>query len=86
MPKKDKAAPKAGMAKSEVAKVAKQQVKSRTDELVDDDEFDTDIDLYDDALEKSASEGKVHPSARRKLEDYLEEKRLRRDIEDDFDF
>lgn len=77
MPKKDKAA---------LSRDAKQQVKKRTDELLDDDEFGADTDFDDETLEKSVTEGRVHTSARRKLEDYLEEKRLRRDIEDDFDF
>lgn len=78
---------KLGKAKAQMAKDARQQVKERTDELLDDDDFGTDIDFDDDALLiKSAEEGKIHTSARRKLEDYLEERRLRRDLEDDFDF
>jgi len=72
--------------KQKMAKEAKLQVKKRTDELLDDDEFDTDIELDSEALKLEAMEDdKIHTSARRKLEDYMEEKRLRRDIEDDFD-
>ena len=77
----------AKLSKSKIAKQAKLQVKKRTDELLDDDEFDTDIELDAEALKlEEMGEGKLHTSARRKLEDYLEEKRLRRAIEDDFDF
>jgi len=91
MSKKDKAAPKTKLAEVEIArdqiaKDARQRVKARTDELLDDDEFGSDIDFDDEALiERAAGDGKLHISARRKLEDYLEEKRLRMDIEDDFD-
>ncbi|MGD8926045.1 MAG: hypothetical protein PVG20_04310 [Thioalkalispiraceae bacterium] len=78
MSKKDKAA---------LSKDAKQQVKKRTEELLDDDDFGTDIDFDDESLLlKPVDDGQIHISARRKLEDYLEEKRLRRAIEDDFDF
>ena len=77
----------AKLSKTKMAKEAKLQVKKRTDELLDDDEFDAGIELDDEALKLEEREvGKIHTSARRKLEDYLEEKRLRRDIEDDFDF
>lgn len=86
MSEEDKAALTNGMAKDEMANDARQRVKARTDELLDDDEFGSGIDFDDEALmDKSAGDGKLHTSARRKLEDYLEEKRLRRDIEDDFD-
>jgi len=75
------------LSKSKMAKQAKLQVKKRTEELLDGDEFDAGIELDDEALKlEEMGEGKLHTSARRKLEDYLEEKRLRRDIEDDFDF
>lgn len=78
---------KLGKAKAQMAKDARQKVKERTEELLDDDDFGTDIDFDDDALlTKSSEEGKIHTSARRRLEDYLEERRLRRDLEDDFDF
>ena len=87
MSEKDKAATKNEMAEDEMARDARQRVKARTDELLDDDEFGSDIDFEDETLmDKSAGDGKLHTSARRKLEDYLEEKRLRMDIEDDFDF
>ena len=88
MSNKDKAAPKRfGMAKDKMAKEARQQVKKRTDDLLDDDEFGTDIDFDNETLmEKPIGDRKLHTSARQKLEDYLEEKRLRNDIEDDFDY
>ena len=73
--------------KAALSKDAKQQVKKRTEELLDDDDFGTDIDFDDESLLlKPAGDSQIHISARRKLEDYLEERRLRRDIEDDFDF
>jgi len=73
--------------KAAISKDAKQQVKKRTEELLDDDDFGTDVDFDDESLLiKPADDGQLHISARRKLEDYLEEKRLRKAIEDDFDF
>ncbi len=77
----------AKLSKTKMAKEAKLQVNKRTDELLDDDEFDAGLELNDEALmPEEMEDGKIHTSARRKLEDYLEEKRLLRDIEDDFDF
>ena len=73
--------------KAAISKDAKQQVKKRTEELLDDDDFGTDVEFDDDSLLlKPVDDGQLHISARRKLEDYLEERRLRKAIEDDFDF
>ena len=84
---KEKVMPLTGKAKSQMAKDARQQVKKRTEDLLDDDDFEAEIDFDDEALvSKSVEDRVIHTSARRKLEDYLEEKRLRRALEDDFDF
>ncbi|MGD9386338.1 MAG: hypothetical protein PVF28_07265 [Thioalkalispiraceae bacterium] len=88
MPGRVKAAlTKVGMTKDKMARAAKQQVKKRTDELLDDDDLSTEIEFDEESLlVQPAEDGNIHLSARRKLEDYLEERRLRRAIEDDFDY
>jgi len=64
---------------------AKEQVNKRTDELIDDDEV-VDLDFDENGLLTDlASKADKNLAARRRLEDYLEEKRLRNEIGDDFD-
>jgi len=65
---------------------AKEQVNKRTDELIDDDEV-VDLDFDDNGLlTDMASTADKNQAARRRLEDYLEEKRLRNEIGDDFEY
>lgn len=73
--------------KAKVAEQAKEQVNQRTEDLIDDDaeEFDLDFD-ENGLLTKIETTGDKNLAARRRLEDYLEEKRLRMELGDDFDF
>jgi hypothetical protein len=66
---------------------AKAKVKERTDDLLDDDP-DMDVD-YDDAgvlVQTEASKADQRMLTRRRLENYLEERRLQKEIGDDYDF
>ena len=78
-----------GMSKKSKAALtteAKEQVNKRTDDLIgDDDDIDLDFD-ENGLLTKLESAGDPKLAARRRLEDYLEEKRLRNEISDDFDY
>lgn len=63
---------------------AKAQLEKRTDDLIDDD-----IDLDDDGVEDDVVTRldffeNERIAARRRLEDYMEEKRLRDELGDDF--
>jgi len=72
--------------KTRTAEDAKEQVNKRTDDLIDDDgEIDLDFD-ENGLLTKVDSVADRNLAARRRLEDYLEEKRLRNEIMDDFDY
>lgn len=66
---------------------AKAKVKERTDDLLDDDP-DMDVD-YDDTgvlIQTEASKADQRMLTRRRLENYLEERRLQKEIGDDYDF
>ena len=66
---------------------AKAKVKERTDDLLDDDS-DIDVD-YDDAgilVQTESSKADQRMLTRRRLENYLEERRLQKEIGDDYDF
>jgi hypothetical protein len=72
--------------KTRTAEDAKEQVNKRTDDLIDDDgEIDVDFD-ENGLLTKVDSVADKNLAARRRLEDYLEEKRLRMELGDDFDY
>ena len=72
--------------KAKVVEQAKEQVSQRTDDLIDDEgEFDLDFD-ENGLLTRIETTGDKNVAARRRLEDYLEEKRLRNELGDDFDF
>jgi len=78
MAKKDKAVP---------SQDAKAQLDKRTDDLMDDDNEEMDIEFDENGLlTVSGSSDDRRIAARRKLEDYLEEKRLRKELGDDFDY
>lgn len=79
MPKKSKAA---------LSKQAQTQVKKRTEELLDDEVIDEEGNEFDESSALAKSEGSVdHKMAmRRRLEDYLEERRLQKELGDDFDY
>ena len=79
MPRKSKAA---------LSKEAQNQVKKRTDELLDDDELDVDaLDFEDNGLiAKIETTVDQRMAVRRRLENYLEERRLQKEIGDDFDY
>jgi hypothetical protein len=73
--------------KAKVAEQAKEQVNKRTDDLMDDDDGEFDVDFDDNGLlTKIETSGDKNLAARRRLEDYLEEKRLRMELGDDFDY
>ena len=68
---------------------AQAKVKQRTDDLLDDD-ADVDVE-YDDAgllvvQQTEASKSDQRMVTRRRLENYLEERRLQKEIGDDYDF
>ena len=75
--------------KTALSKDARKKLKERTDELIDSGEFAIDTDfieeIYNETSSRSSSKGKFSSVNRRKLEDYLEESRLKREIADDFD-
>ncbi len=75
--------------KAALSKNAKAQLKERTDELIESGEFAIDTDfieeVYKEVANQTTSKGKFSSANRRKLEDYLEECRLKREIADDFD-
>jgi hypothetical protein len=79
MPKKSKAA---------LSKEAQTQVKKRTDEMLDDDVVDVDEADFDESSVLAKAEVSVdHKMAmRRRLEAYLEERRLKKELGDDFDY
>jgi len=76
--------------KAVLSKNAKAQLKERTDELIDSGEFAIDADFIEESFKETSlrtnAKGKFSSAHRRKLEDYLEECRLKREIADDFDF
>ncbi|MBI1425080.1 MAG: hypothetical protein GC149_16660 [Gammaproteobacteria bacterium] len=79
MPKKSKAA---------LSKEAQTQVKKRTDEMLDDDvveEGETDFD-ESSVLAKAEVSVDQKMAMRRRLENYLEERRLKKELGDDFDY
>ena len=75
-----------GKDKDTLSKNARQKVKERTDDLLDDDDFDMDIEINEDKLLGNASTSQSNTTSRRRLEDYLEERRLKRELSDDFDY
>jgi hypothetical protein len=79
MPRKSKAA---------LSKEAQSQVKKRTDEMLDDDIVEGDETDFDESSVLAKAEGSVdHKMAmRRRLENYLEERRLKKELGDDFDY
>jgi len=80
MPKKSKAA---------LSKEAQTQVKKRTDEMLDDDVVDVDDDAdFDESsvLAKAEVSADQKMAMRRRLENYLEERRLQKELGDDFDY
>ena len=79
MPKKSKAA---------LSKEAQTQVKKRTDEMLDDDVVDADEADFDESSVLAKAEVSVDQkmAMRRRLETYLEERRLKKELGDDFDY
>lgn len=77
MPKKSRAA---------LSKEAQSQVKQRTDEMLD-DEVDEGEGEFDEAsvLAKAEVSADHKMAVRRRLENYLEERRLQKELGDDFD-
>ena len=75
--------------KVSISKNAQEQLKERTDDLIDSGEFAIDEDFMDEVNEINAeqvSKGKFSSDARKRLENYLDDARLRRELSDDFDF
>jgi len=66
---------------------AKAKVKQRTEDLLDDD-ADAEVEYDEDGLATQAEPSKVDQRMimRRRLENYLEERRLQKEIGDDYDF
>lgn len=66
---------------------AKDKVKQRTEDLLDDDP-DVEVEYDEDGLIVQAEPNKVDQRMimRRRLENYLEERRLKKEIGDDYDF
>jgi len=79
MPRKSKAA---------LSKEAQSQVKKRTDEMLDDDVAEGDESDFDESSVLAKDEGSVDQkmAMRRRLENYLEERRLQKELGDDFDY
>ena len=79
MPKKSKAA---------LSKEAQTQVKNRTDEMLDDDVVDVEDADFDESNVLAKAEISVDDkmAMRRRLEDYLEERRLKKELGDDFEY
>jgi len=75
--------------KAALSKNAQEQLKERTDELIDSGEFAIDEgaveELFRESTSKTTTNGKFSSAHRKKLEDYLDECRLKREINDDFD-
>ena len=75
--------------KAALSKNAQAQLKERTDELIDSGEFAIDADFLEESFKELApqanAKGKFSSAHRKKLEDYLEDCRLKREIADDFD-
>jgi len=69
---------------------AQLQLKERTDELIDSGEYALDAGYLEEYISDSTadaiSKGRFSSGHRKKLENYLDECRLRREIADDFDF
>jgi t-SNARE complex subunit (syntaxin) len=76
MPRKSKAA---------LSKEAQTQVKKRTDEMLDDDVEDVEFD-ESSVLAKTEVSTDDKMAMRRRLENYLEERRLQKELGDDFDY
>jgi len=66
---------------------AKAKVKQRTEDLLDDD-TDAEVEYDDDGAIAQTETSKVDQRMimRRRLENYLEERRLQKEIGDDYDF
>ncbi len=66
---------------------AKDKVKQRTEDLLDDDP-DVEVEYDEGGLIVQAEPNKVDQRMimRRRLENYLEEQRLKKEIGDDYDF
>ena len=62
------------------------QVSKSPDSLFDEDDDDMDIDENESVEKVVKASDTNHREARRRLEDYLEQKRLRKELEDDFDY
>lgn len=79
MPRKSKAA---------LSKEAQTQVKNRTDEMLDDDAADVEEVDFDESnvLAKTEVSTDHKMAMRRRLENYLEERRLQKELGDDIDF
>jgi hypothetical protein len=79
MPKKSKAA---------LSKEAQTQVKKRTDEMLDDDVVDVEDADFDESNVLAKAEVSVDQkmAMRRRLETYLEERRLKKELGDDFEY
>lgn len=75
--------------KAALSKDAQNKLKERTDELIDSGEFAIDSDfieeMYNETTSRTTAKAKFSSVHRKKLEDYLEECRLKREIADDFD-
>ncbi len=77
MPKKSKA---------ELSKNAQTKLKERTEDLIDDDDL-ADVDFDDNGLiAQTPSKSDKRMIIRRRLEDYLEDRRLKKELSDDYDF
>lgn len=79
MPRKSKAA---------LSKEAQSQVKKRTDEMLDDEVIEVDEADFEESSVLAKAEGSVDQkmAMRRRLENYLEERRLQKELGDDFDY
>ena len=62
------------------------QVSKSPDSLFDEDDDDMDIDENESVEKVTKASDANHREARRRLEDYLEQRRLRKELEDDFDY
>ncbi len=72
--------------KEVLSKEAHAKVKQRTEDLLDDD-VDVEVDYDDDGLlTQPESKSDKRMQHRRRLELYLEERRLQKELSDDFDF
>jgi len=75
--------------KAALSQNAKAQLKERTDELIDSGEFAIDDDFIEESFKenllRTTVKGNFSSAHRKKLENYLDECRLKREIADDFD-